>query len=284
MQSRGLRWRWTVSSPVMHLDLLLKIPPDEVLFDFLEQCGLILQAADVDVGDDVCERLRIAVAIELAPAAVRGAVLAGLRHVAALADAAGLTALRKACHRSGDRVPALHLPDAPAQCALWVYLRHRDLFDAALRLRGLLGLASPPLSLEPVREPLPLPDDPVVRSVRLVEATLLDETTGGEIAVRVPFFDPHLSVLEMLATWMPTDNPMAQHRFRIIAAGLEIELYPESSGASAQSVTLELKRRGGSNLNDFDARTRARLEAWLNHWRLLPALQAGQDATLAPTN
>jgi len=39
----------------MHLDLLLKLPPDEVFFDFLAQCGLALHTLDAD--DDACERL-----------------------------------------------------------------------------------------------------------------------------------------------------------------------------------------------------------------------------------
>ena len=58
----------------MHLDLLLKLPPDEVFFDFLAQCGLALHALDAD--DDACERLRIAVEIERAPLMVRESILA----------------------------------------------------------------------------------------------------------------------------------------------------------------------------------------------------------------
>ena len=186
MSGRGLRWRQNVSSLVMHLDLLLKLPPDEVLFDFLAQCGLTLHAVDDASDGNVYEKLRIAIAIELAPEPIRDAVVASLRDVALLADAEGLVALRTVSKRAPGRVNPLHLADAPAQCALWMYLRHRDLFDAALRLRGLRAEFRAPLSLEPVRAPLAAPDDLVVNSVRLCEATLLDETTGGEIAVRAP--------------------------------------------------------------------------------------------------
>ncbi len=61
-----------MSSPVMHLDLLLKLPPDEVFFDFLAQCGLALHTLDAD--DHACERLRIGVEIERAPLMVRESI------------------------------------------------------------------------------------------------------------------------------------------------------------------------------------------------------------------
>lgn len=279
MSGRGLRWRQNVSSPVMHLDLLLKLPPDEVLFDFLAQCGLRLHAVDDASDGNVYEKLRIAIAIELAPEPIRDAVVASLRDVALLADAEGLVALRTVSKRAAGRVNPLHLADAPAQCALWMYLRHRDLFDAALRLRGLRAEFRAPLSLEPVRAPLAAPDDLVVNSVRLCEATLLDETTGGEIAVRAPACDPSVSVLDLLSAWMPIENPMHQDRFRVVAATLGIELYPEPGQPSGRSVTLTLKRRGGGNLEAFDARTRSRLEAWLNHWRLQPSPPPGHSPT-----
>jgi hypothetical protein len=268
-----------VSSPVMHLDLLLKLPPDEVLFDFLAQCGLTLHAVDDASDGNVYEKLRIAIAIELAPEPIRDAVVASLRDVALLADAEGLEALRTVSKRAPGRVNPLHLADAPAQCALWIYLRHRDLFDAAVRLRGLRPEVRESLSLESVRAPLAAPDDLVVNSVRLCEATLLDEATGGEIAVRAPACDSSLSVLDLLSVWMPIENPMQQDRFRVVAATLDIELYPEPGQSSGRSVTLNLKRRGGGNLEAFDARTRSRLETWLNQWRLQPSPHSGHSPT-----
>lgn len=101
-----------MSSPVMHLDLLLKLPPDEVFFDFLAQCGLALHTLDAD--DDACERLRIAVEIERAPLMVRENILAASHQIALLADETGLNALREAAAAAPERVRPLHLPDAPA--------------------------------------------------------------------------------------------------------------------------------------------------------------------------
>ena len=259
-----------------HLNLLLKLPPDEALFDFLAQCGVTLHAVDDASDGHVYEKLRIAIAIELATAPVRDAVVASLRDVALLADAEGLEALRTASKRAHDRVNPLHLADAPAQCALWMYLRRRDLFDAALGLRGLRVQVLEPLSLDPLRAPLTPPDDLVVNSVRLCEAILLDEATGGEIAVRAPACDPNVSVLDLLRTWMPVENPMEQDRFQLVAATLAIELYPEPGQASGLSLTLSLKRRGGGSLDGFDAPIRTRLETWLNQWRLQPSPHSGQ--------
>lgn len=83
-----------MSSSVVHLNLLLKIPPEEVLFDFLTQCGLPLQFGVIDTDDYSFETLRIATAIERAQFPVRDCILASMRHIALLADEAGLEALR----------------------------------------------------------------------------------------------------------------------------------------------------------------------------------------------
>ena len=269
-----------MSSPVVHLNLLLKLSPDEVLFDFLAKCGLTLNAVDSKSDGDVYEKLWVAIAIELAPTPVRDAVVASMRQVALLANDEGLAALRVACDRAPGRVKSLQLAEAPAQCALWMYIRHRDLFDAAVTIRGLHKHADSPISLEPLREPLALPNDIVVNSVRLYEATLLDETTGGEIAVRAPACDSNVSVLDLLDGWMPIENPMQQDRFQVVAATLGIDFYPEPGQSSGRSVTLSLKRRGGGNLDGFDARTRSCLETWLNQWCLRPGPQTGHSAPL----
>ena len=197
-----------MSSSVVHLDLLLKIPPEEVLFDFLAQCGLPLRLGIVDTDGYAYETLRIAAAIERAPSPVRDCILASMRHVALLTDEAGLEALRAVNAAHASRVSALHLPDAPAQCALWMYLRHRDLFDEAVRLRGLYVQLTEPMLLDTLRQPLTMPDNLVVDSVRLYEATLLDEVTGGEIAIKAPEGDVRVSVLDLLDHWMPIENPM----------------------------------------------------------------------------
>jgi hypothetical protein len=253
-----------VSSPVMHLDLLLKLPPDEVFFDFLAQCGLALHTLDAE--DDACERLRIAVEIERAPLMVRESVLTGFRQITMLADKTGLEALRKAAATAPGRVNPLHLPDAPAQCALWMYLRHRDLFDAACRMRGRHVPSVEPMALDFLRHPLSLPDDPSIGSVRLREITLLDETSGGEITVKAPTAQGPTDVLALLAAWMHNDNPMQHERFQIIAAKVDLAFLPGASdspdGGTAQLI---LKRRGGHNLGEFTASLRGRLEAWLSH-------------------
>lgn len=59
-----------------------------------------------------------------------------------------------------------------------MYLRHRDLFDAACRMRGRFVPPVELMALDFLRHPLSLPDDPSIGSVRLREITLLDETTG----------------------------------------------------------------------------------------------------------
>ena len=259
-----------MSSSVVHLDLLLKIPPEEVLFDFLAQCGLPLRLGIVDTDGYAYETLRIAAAIERAPSPVRDCILASMRHVALLTDEAGLEALRAVNAAHASRVSALHLPDAPAQCALWMYLRHRDLFDEAVRLRGLYVQLTEPMLLDTLRQPLTMPDNLVVDSVRLYEATLLDEVTGGEIAIKAPEGDVRVSVLDLLDHWMPIENPMRKKRFSVVAAKLGIEFFPEPGQMIGRSAVLALRRRGGSNLGDFDAGTRAHFEAWMSHWRLTP--------------
>jgi hypothetical protein len=255
-----------VSSPVMYLDLLLKLPPDEVFFDFLAQCGLALHTLDAD--DDACERLRIAVEIERAPVMVRESILAAFHHIALLADETGLDALREAAAAAPGRVRPLHLADAPAQCALWMYLRHRDLFDAACRVRGRLVPPAEPMALDFLRHPLSLPDDPSVGSVRLREITLLDETTGGEITVKAPTAQAQIDILDLLTAWMPTDNPVQQERFRIIAAKVDLAFLPGASeGLDGDIAQLILKRRGGHNLADFADALQGRLEVLLSHWQ-----------------
>ena len=269
-----------MSSSVVPFDLLLKMPPDDVLYDFLAQCGLSLRRSVVDPEDVSLETLRIAASIERAPTPVRDCIVASLRHIAFLADEAGLEALRAVNEAHASRVNALHLPDAPAQCALWLYLRHRDLFDEAVRLRGSQAhFHDQPMLLDVLRRPLPPPDALVVDSVRLFEATLLDETTGGEIAIKAPAGDARTSVLDLLDHWMPNDNPMRQGRFRVIAAKLDVGFFPEPGQAVGRSVMLALRRRGGSNLSEFDSGTRAQCETWLSHWRLTPA----HNAKVAPT-
>lgn len=263
-----------MSSPVMYLNLLLKLPPDEVLFDFLAQCGLTLHTVDAD-DDKTCETLRIAIEIERAPLSVRDCILAGLRQVALLADAAGLDALRATAAEVPIRINPLHLPDAPAQCALWVYLRYREIFDAACRRRGLSVHLVEPMALDHLRLPLNLPDDPSVARVRLCEVTLLDEVSGGEIVVLAPVDSTDGGVLHLLSEWMPSDNPAHQERFWVIAAKIDLMFLPESGQAIGRSATLVLKRRGGNNLADFESGLRTRLEFWLARWRpamdLLPS-------------
>lgn len=270
-----------MSSSMFYLELLLKIPPDEVLLDFLAQCGLTLSFGIEGPEGDLYKRLRIATAIERAPAPVRGCILLGMRHVALLADDVGLAALRAANEAHAGQVNPLHLPDAPAQCALWMYLRHRALFDEAIRIRGPHPLLADPMPqpLDYLRHPLMLPDDLVVGNVRLLEATLLDEITGGEIAIMAPAGDARIGVLEVLDTWMPTENPMRRRRFRLVAAVLGVEFFPEPGHSISRSVMLALKRRGDSNLGDFDVGTRAQLETWLIRWRQAP----GHDAPMGPT-
>lgn len=69
---------------------------------------------------------------------------------------------------------------------------------------------------------------------------------------------------------MPVDNPMRQDRYRVVSAKVGVEFFPEPGQTIGRSVMLALKRRGGSNLDDFDQCTRELLEAWLNHWRMTP--------------
>jgi hypothetical protein len=254
-----------VSSPMKYLDLLLKIPPDEVMLDFLAQCGLVLR--DVDADDAACATLHIAIEIERAPLSVRDGILAGLRQVALLADMAGLNALRTSAVEAPVGIHPLHLPEAPAQCALWVYLRHREIFDAACRRRGLSTNLVEPMRLDHLRLPLRLPDDPSVAKARLCEVTLLDEVSGGELVVLAPVDDMDGGVLQLLSEWMPNDNPARQERFQVIAAKIDLTFLPEFGQAIGRSATLVLKRRGGSNLADFDAGLRTRLESWLARWR-----------------
>ena len=256
-----------MSSPVMYLNLLLKILPDEVMFDFLAQCGLTLHAIGTDDDDDARETLRIVIAIERAPLSVRDGILAGLHQIALLADEAGLEALRAVSAAHPGRLNALHLADAPAPCALWMYLRHRDLFDAACRKRGLRAVQIEPMALDHLREPLTWPGDPAVGHVRLREVTLLDEMTGGEITFKAPTDDTRVGVLDLLTEWMPVDNPARQERFRVAAATIDLDLLPDLGREQSHSTTLVLSRRGGCDLSGIDARLRIQLESWLARWQ-----------------
>ena len=272
-----------MSSHVMYLNLLLKIPPDEVFFDFLAQCGLTLHTVDAEADDDTCETLRIVIAIERAPLSVRDGILAGLHHIALLADEAGLDALRAAAAAAPGRVRSLHLPDAPVQCALWMYLRHRDLFDAACRRRGLRARHVEPMALDQLRAPLTLAGDPAVSNVRLREVTLLDEMTGGEITFKAPTDDTRVGVLDLLAEWMPIENPTRQERFRVVAAMIDLDLLPDLGRETDRSATLVLSRRDGCDLTGIDTPLRIRLESWLARWQSTvdPWPNAGQPQQTA---
>ena len=257
-----------MSSPVKYLDVLLKIPPDDVLYDFLAQCGLTLPTLDANVDEGICKTLRIVVEIERAPLAVRTAIIAGLQKIAMLADDSGLGALRAAAAGSPDRVNPLHLADAPAQCALWMFLRHRDLFDEACRMTSSRVPAADNVPLDYVRQPLTLPDDPSVCAVRLREVTLLDETTGGEITIKASTDLAAMGVHDLLATWIPNDNPIQQDRFRVITATIELMLLPEASGRSVRRrAQLVLRHRGGHNLTEFSFEQQTRLSAWLSNMK-----------------
>jgi hypothetical protein len=63
---------------------------------------------------------------------------------------------------------------------------------------------------------------------------------------------------------IPKMNQPNSHLIQVVAATLGIKLYPEPGHASGRSVTLSLKRRGGENLDGFDAWTPSCLEIWLN--------------------
>lgn len=268
-----------MSSSVVPLDVLLKIAPDQLLLDFLTQCGLSLPRSVADTDDPTLSTLRIATAIQRAAAAVRDCAVASLQRIAHLIDAAGRRALRAVNEASGGRVSALRFANAPAQCALWMYLHHRDLFDAAIRLRASAVYRHEPMPLDVLRQPLAQPEGLVVDRVRLYEATLLDETTGGEIAIKAPEGETRISVLDLLEQWMPTESPMGQARFRLIAAKLGVEFFPEPGQTIGRSAMIALRRRGGSNLDEFDAGTRLQFESWLSHWRLL----SGHDVPGAAT-
>jgi hypothetical protein len=108
---------------------------------------------------------------------------------------------------------------------------------------------------------------------------LLDETTGGEIAIKAPAGDAKIGVLDLLEAWIPNNNPMRQDRFQVVSAKVGVTFFPEPGRAVGRSLMLTLKCRGGSNLNDFDPRTREQLGAWLNRWRLTP----GFDSQFAPS-
>jgi hypothetical protein len=268
-----------VSSSVVPLDVLLKLSPDHLLLEFLAQCGLSLPRSVADTDDHTLNTLRIAAAIQRAAAAVRECVVASLRRIARLVDAAGRQALRAVNEMQGGRVSALRFANAPAQCALWMYLRHRDLFDAAVRLRESAVPCLEPLPLEALRQPLAAPEGLVVDRVRLYEATLFDEATGGQIAIMAPEGDPRIGVLELLDLWMPGDNPMRQARFRLITAKLDVAFFPEPGQAVGRSATIALRRVGGSNLDEFDPDIRAHVESWLMRWCLI----LGRDAQAAAT-
>jgi hypothetical protein len=241
------------------LDVLLKFSPDHLLLSLLARCGLSLPPSVTNTDDHILSTLRIVAAIERAATAVRDCVVASLRRIARLVDAVGRQALRR---------------------ALWAYLHHRELFDAAVRLRETSIQCHERMPLEVLREPLPAPDGMAVNRVCLFEATLLDEATGGEIAIRAPADDARLSVLDLLDNWMPIENPMRQGRFRVIAAKLGIEFFPEPGQMTGRSVLLALKRRGGSNLSELDAGTRAQCESWLRRWWQIPGVDAQVTTTL----
>jgi hypothetical protein len=272
-----------VSSSVVPLDVLLTISPDHLLFKLLAMCGLSLPPSVADTDDHTLTTLRIAAAIQRAATVVRDCIVASLRCIARLVDAAGRQALRLANDALGRPVSELRLSNAPAQCALWAYLHHRDVFDEAVRLRESSVQCHEPMQLDALRLPLPAPDGLVVDRVCLHEATLLDETTGGEIAIKAPAGDPRVGVLDLLEHWMPIENPMRQGRFRVIAAKLGIDFFPEPGQTTGRSVMLALRRRGGSNLDEFDAGTRAQCESWLSRWRLMPSYDVQVATTLQTT-
>ena len=260
-----------MSSSAIHFEFLLKLTPDQVMYDFLAQCGLRLQTGQMAGENLVHEKLRIAVAIECAPSSVRDLVLARMRRVLQLSDEAGMAALSAAARMCPAREAEPTWHQTPIAYALWMFMHHRAVFDAASRLRERDARPFEAMTLDTLRRPLPLPDDLVVGSVRLQEATLLDEVTGGEFTVRAPVTDGGVDVLDLLAAWLPTDNPMRMDRFQVVSATLRVSFLPEPGQGAGRVEMLRLKRRGGCNLGQFDAQTQARITGWLHQWRLTPA-------------
>ena len=112
------------------------------------------------------------------------------------------------------------------------------------------------------------------------KGTDLNELTLQELQDKLQDERSTLTKLRFNHTVSPIENPMQQDRFQVVAATLGIYFYPEPGQSSGRSVTLSLKRRGGGNLDGFDARTRSCLETWLNQWCLRPGPQTGHSAPL----
>ncbi len=260
-----------MSSSAIHFEFLLKLTPDEVMYDFLAQCGLRLQTGLMAGENLIHEKLRIAVAIECAPLSVRDLAQARMRRVLQLSDEAGMAALSAAARMCPAREAEPTWHQTATAYALWMFMHHREVFDAASRLREEDARPFEAMTLDTLRRPLPLPDDLVVGRVRLQEATLLDEASGGEFTVKAPVGEDAIDVLDMLDAWLPTDNPMRMDRFQVVAATLCVVLVPEPGQSPGHAHMLRIKRRGGSNLTDFDAQTQAKLVDWLHHWQVIPA-------------
>lgn len=128
-----------------------------------------------------------------------------------------------------------------------------------------------PYELANLKQRLAIPSDLGINTVRLKEVVLIDEETGGELIVRAPARETDISVHDLIERWMPTDNPLKKQLFKIVAAKINLHYFPEVGKKPRPVITLHLKRRGGTNIEDFDEALRVKLESYLVGWDILEA-------------
>lgn len=125
--------------------------------------------------------------------------------------------------------------------------------------------------LASLKQRLAIPSDLNINTVRLKEVTLSDEETGGELIIRAPTRDADISVHDLIERWTPTDNPLKKQFFKIASAKINLHYFPEDGKKQRPVITLHLKRRGGTNIEDFDETMRVKLESYLVGWDILEA-------------
>jgi len=127
------------------------------------------------------------------------------------------------------------------------------------------------LNLQPLKQPLPLPADIEVSAVQLRELTLFDVHDGSELVMKAPTLQPNISVHDLDRRWCPKSPLLANHCFRVTAAKIAV-IYPPAPSTKrftpACRAVIELRKTGGTNLEEFEEGLRTRLGAYLNEWHI----------------
>lgn len=113
------------------VDVLLELPVDATLREFLTSHGLVMPAEFSWVDEPETTQALVKALVTCPDLSVRDPVVAKLRASMALADAAGAQAMFQVASGDGAVLTALATCKSDAHRSFWLYVRHPELFDRA---------------------------------------------------------------------------------------------------------------------------------------------------------